>query len=90
VLARDGLPEGSTDLVTLFIVSHCRDASVGGCYLRTVRSGGEPVGSILLARVLCCGAASGTTRGFVDPEMWRNFCVRAVRTISRMVTVVSR
>lgn len=43
MLAGDGLPEGGTDLVTLSIVSCRQRAKVKGVYLRTDRSGGEPV-----------------------------------------------
>jgi hypothetical protein len=42
MLAGDGLPEGSTDLVTLLAVSYCLNGN-SEMDLRIDRSGGEPI-----------------------------------------------
>lgn len=74
MLAGDGLPEGGTDLVTLSIVSCCRQANIEEVYLRTDRSGGEPVArraDVSGGFIQCC-AASRRTRGFVDAQEARH------------------
>jgi hypothetical protein len=75
VLAGDGLPEGGTDLVTLSIVSCCPYVKVVVVYLRTDRSGGEPIAQradVSWWFIQCC-AASRRTRGFVDSQEARHF-----------------
>jgi hypothetical protein len=70
MLAGDGLPKGGTDLVTLSIVSCRRHEKVIVVYLRTDRSGGEPVArraDVSWCSIQCC-AASRRTRGFVDAQ----------------------
>ena len=65
MLAGDGLPEGSTDLVTLFFCELPSMRGLGLVYLRTDRSGGEPVArkaEVSWCFILCC--ASQENAGF--------------------------